>query len=213
MTYRWFGFSLAAAIAILPACSEPGGGLKRSGRDDAQALRVAELSAQARFSVAMTSDTALLALEVRVTRDSVSVTDAQFVRAVLPGGEADQDLMAVGLDGERIAHRYGFADPLEAQEEDPDRGLHRTLRMSAGTVWVYMPAVALDRVEISPARDDPSLPRGGQIDAAALLQRLCAGTAVPACAARALSARAATAPPPPPPSPPPPTPPPPPPPI
>lgn len=205
MTCLRLGFSFGAAIAILSACGDP----EPSRRENAQALRVAELSATARFSVATIADTPLLALEVQVTPDSVSVSDAQFVRAVLPRGEAEQDLMVVGFESERIAHRYGFADPLEAQEEDRDRGLHRTVRVSAGTVWIYMPAVALDRVEISPARDDPGLPRGGEIDAAAILQRLCGGAAVPACAARALRAPPVAAPPPPsaPPPPPPPPPP------
>jgi len=201
--------ALAALLAVPAGCGESSRGGPSLG-NDSQARQVGELAANAHYSVADAAKEPLLAFELRITPQAVEVVDARFMRAPLPRGQAEQDLIVIGMSGARIAHKYGFADPLDAQVEERDRGLHGSMRLPEARVWVYMPAVALDRVEISPARDDAKLPRGGRIDVAAVLRRLCAGAPVDACAQRALSAAAAnpattpppTSPPPPPPPPP-----------
>jgi hypothetical protein len=178
--------ALAGATAACDRNSMPGG-----GAPDPHAQEVEAIAANSTFSVAAAAETPILALRVRITADTVQALDARFLRAPLRTGDGQPDLLVTGLSGGRIVHQYAIPDPLSAEIEVEDRGTHRTLRLPEATVWIYMPAVALDAVEISPAREDEALPRG-RVETAALLGRLCADApSVEDCAHARLAEEAA----------------------
>jgi hypothetical protein len=175
---------LLAATILLGACDRAPG-----KSEDPAAAKVAEAAANPSFSVDAGARP-ILALRVRLTADTVSVQDARFLRAPLRGGDGQPDLLVLGMAGDRIVHRYPIPDPLNAQVESQDKGLHGTLRLPQAVVWIYMPATRFDVIEISPGRNDPALPRGGRIQIGPVLDRLCSGQKrVEDCAAAALAAQ------------------------
>jgi len=153
----------------LPACDRIAG-----QKADPNAAKVAEAAANPSFSVEKSSAQPVLALQLLITADAVSVQDARFIRAPLRKGDGQPDLLVIGMADGRIVHKYPIPDPLNAQIEPTDKGLHGTLKLPQASTWIYMPATRIDVVEISPGRDDKSLPRGGRIEIAPLLGRLCA---------------------------------------
>jgi hypothetical protein len=159
---------LAAVCALLSACSRGSG-----TEEDPNAARVAEAAANPTFSVAATAAEPILALQVLVTSDAVAVQDARFIRAPLRKGDGQPDLTVIGMVDGRIVHKYPIPDPLNAQVEPSDKGLHQRMRLPQASVWIYMPATRLDVIEISPGRPDETLPRGGRIETAPILARLC----------------------------------------
>ena len=170
-------------------------------RNVTDADRLADLSGNSTFSVADSEAQPLLALQLRFTDAGASVVRSEFVSAPLPTGASDQDFTVMGLAGGAEAHKYAIPDPLEAQVETEDRGLHKTVRLPEALVWVYMPAVNLDSIELAPTREagfhGPTAlnSRGTRIEMPPILQRLCnGGTDVGACARRALATPDAAAP-------------------
>lgn len=155
--------------------------------EDPNAAKVAEAAANPNFSVAASAQS-ILALQVLITADTVSVQDARFMRAPLRKGDGQPDLLVLGMAGDRIVHRYPIPDPLEGQIEPTDKGLHGTMRLPQASVWIYMPATRFDVIEISPGRDDKTLPRGGRIEVGPVLAKLCPGDRrVEDCAQAAIS--------------------------
>ena len=155
--------------------------------EDPNAAKVAEAAANPNFSVSASAEP-ILALQVLVTNDTVSVQDARFMRAPLRKGDGQPDLLVLGMAGDRIVHRYPIPDPLEGQIEPTDKGLHGTMKLPQASVWIYMPATRFDVIEISPGRDDKTLPRGGRIEVGPVLAKLCPGDRrVEDCAEAAIS--------------------------
>lgn len=159
---------VTTASAALVACNQAA-----KTPDDPNAAKVAEAAANPTFSVAKAGAAPILALRVRITADAIAVEESRFIRAPLRTGDGQPDLLVIGMAGGRIVHKYPIPDPLNAQVEPDDKGLHRTMRLPQASVWIYMPATRLDVIEVSPGRDDKTLPRGGRIETAAVLGRLC----------------------------------------
>lgn len=176
---------VAATAAVLTAsCAQ-----QDPSEKDPNAQKVADAAANPTFSVAQAAPAPILALQLLVTPAGATVQNAQFMRAPLRKSGGEADMMVIGMTGGRIVHKYTIADPLNAQVEPNDKGLHETVRQPQAAVWVYMPATRIDVIELSPGRDDDTLPRGARIDMTAVYGRLCGRVPrIEDCAERVLAA-------------------------
>lgn len=177
------------ALTLAVAASASLFGCARQADDHPNAEQIKAAAANPTFTVAQTAPAPVLALRVQLTADTATVQEARFLRVPLRKSSGESDLMVIGMADGRIVHKYPLADPLNAQVEPNDKGLHQTLRLPQVSIWIFMPATRIDVVEISPGRDDDRLPRGGRLDIAPVLNRLCANErSIEACAARAVAA-------------------------
>jgi hypothetical protein len=176
---------LTALAALATGCNNKAS----PDANDPNAGKVAEAAANANFSVGPPGPGPVLALQVVLTPTAATSRDARFMRVPLRKDGGESDLMVIRMAGGRIVHKYPIADPLNAQVEPNDKGLHQTLRLPQASVWIYMPATRIDVIEISPGRNDDTLPRGGRLDMAAVLGRLCPNQPrIEDCAQRAVAA-------------------------
>jgi hypothetical protein len=183
---------VTVAAALVSGCAPSGG-----ESDHPNSKQVEAAAASPTFSVTQTAPGPVLALQVLLTPQTATVQDARFMRLPLRKSGGESDMVVIGMVGDRIVHKYPIADPLNAQVEPNDKGLHQTLRLPQASIWIYMPATRIDVVEISPGRNDDSLPRGGRLDIGAVLGRLCANQrSIEECAARAVAATPTSPPPP-----------------